>query len=104
MQPVLAATPQMDVPVAATATSTAKYRTATDGIDIMHPPSSETVVMETIDYAEGDNERDSRPPVMVAESGERSGKKRFRTKFTAEQREKMMEFAEKLGVEAAKER
>uniref|UniRef100_A0A6N2KPL4 ZF-HD dimerization-type domain-containing protein n=1 Tax=Salix viminalis TaxID=40686 RepID=A0A6N2KPL4_SALVM len=28
---------------------------------VMHPPSSETVVMETIDYAEGDNERDSRP-------------------------------------------
>ncbi|KAH8491966.1 hypothetical protein H0E87_021526 [Populus deltoides] len=64
---------------------------------IMHSPSSETVVMEMMDYAEGNNERNSRPPVMVVESGERSGKKRFRTKFTAEQREKMMEFAEKLG-------
>ena len=51
---------------------------------IMHPPSSETVVMEMIDYAEGNNERDFRLPVMVVESGERSGKKRYRTKFTPE--------------------
>uniref|UniRef100_A0A6M2EN44 ZF-HD dimerization-type domain-containing protein n=1 Tax=Populus davidiana TaxID=266767 RepID=A0A6M2EN44_9ROSI len=64
---------------------------------IMHSPSSETVVMEMRDYAEGNNERNFRPPVVVVESGERSGKKRLRTKFTAEQKEKMMEFAEKLG-------
>ncbi|KAF9671242.1 hypothetical protein SADUNF_Sadunf12G0027100 [Salix dunnii] len=64
---------------------------------IMHPPSSGTVVMETVDYAEGNSERNFRPPQMVVESSERSGKKRFRTKFTAEQKEKMTEFAEKLG-------
>ncbi|XP_011035531.1 PREDICTED: zinc-finger homeodomain protein 4-like [Populus euphratica] len=64
---------------------------------IMHPPSSETVVMDMIDYAEGNNERDFRPPVMVVESGDRSGKKRHRTKFTPEQKEKMLGFAEKLG-------
>ncbi|CAK7324856.1 unnamed protein product [Dovyalis caffra] len=60
---------------------------------IMHPPSSE----EMIDYGEGNNERNFRPPGMVVESGERGGKKRYRTKFTAEQKEKMLEFAEKLG-------
>ena len=53
--------------------------------------------METVDYAEGNSERNFRPPQMVVESSERSGKKRFRTKFTAEQKEKMTEFAEKLG-------
>ncbi|KAL0441833.1 UNVERIFIED_CONTAM: Zinc-finger homeodomain protein 5 [Sesamum radiatum] len=31
------------------------------------------------------------------ESSERGSKKRFRTKFTAEQKEKMLGFAEKLG-------
>ncbi|KAB5511113.1 hypothetical protein DKX38_030199 [Salix brachista] len=34
---------------------------------------------------------------MVVESGERGGKKRNRTKFTPEQKERMMGFAEKLG-------
>ncbi|XP_019167498.1 PREDICTED: zinc-finger homeodomain protein 2-like [Ipomoea nil] len=37
------------------------------------------------------------PPPEMIESPERSGKKRFRTKFTAEQKEKMLAFAEKLG-------
>ncbi|GLT55891.1 hypothetical protein SLA2020_289760 [Shorea laevis] len=34
---------------------------------------------------------------QVESAGERSSTKRFRTKFTAEQKEKMLEFAEKLG-------
>nr|GMD32566.1 zinc-finger homeodomain protein 9-like [Ipomoea batatas] len=37
------------------------------------------------------------PAPEMTESPERSGKKRFRTKFTAEQKEKMLAFAEKLG-------
>ncbi|TYI65998.1 hypothetical protein E1A91_D09G194300v1 [Gossypium mustelinum] len=52
--------------------------------------------VERVDY--GDD--GGRPPVLLeysTEAGARSGKKRFRTKFTAEQKEKMLEFAEKLG-------
>ncbi|KAI4352063.1 hypothetical protein L6164_006349 [Bauhinia variegata] len=42
---------------------------------------------------------DGRPPniMLDGQEGERSGKKRFRTKFTADQKEKMLAFAEKLG-------
>ncbi|XP_048227575.1 zinc-finger homeodomain protein 2-like [Ricinus communis] len=61
----------------------------------IHPP--ETTVMELMDYADAGR----RLPPMVVESageGERSGgkSKRFRTKFTVEQKEKMLAFAEKL--------
>ncbi|KAE8658625.1 CASP-like protein [Hibiscus syriacus] len=49
--------------------------------------------VERIDYEGGS--RGTRP--VMAEGRDRSGKKRFRTKFTAEQKEKILEFAEKLG-------
>ncbi|KAK8499557.1 hypothetical protein V6N13_097237 [Hibiscus sabdariffa] len=47
--------------------------------------------VERIDYGDEGGSRGRRPTV-----GE-CGKKRFRTKFTAEQKGKMLEFAEKLG-------
>lgn len=52
--------------------------------------------MEIMEYTEGG----ARRPQMVVgspETAERSVKKRFRTKFSPEQKEKMLEFAEKLG-------
>ncbi|KAH7549451.1 hypothetical protein ACOSP7_025748 [Xanthoceras sorbifolium] len=49
--------------------------------------------MELVDYGG----RRSHAAAESPESGEGSGKKRFRTKFTAEQKEKMLGFAEKLG-------
>nr|DAD32363.1 TPA_asm: hypothetical protein HUJ06_011214 [Nelumbo nucifera] len=63
-----------------------------------HIPSSthnnrvrDSDVVELIDYA-------SNQPATAVESHEdRSGKKRVRTKFTTEQKEKMLAFAEKLG-------
>ncbi|XP_010243781.1 PREDICTED: zinc-finger homeodomain protein 1-like [Nelumbo nucifera] len=48
-------------------------------------------VVEMMDYAS------TQPAMMVESQEDRSGKKRMRTKFTAEQKEKMLAFAEKLG-------
>ncbi|KAL0342283.1 UNVERIFIED_CONTAM: Zinc-finger homeodomain protein 5 [Sesamum calycinum] len=51
-----------------------------------------------IDYASGGSGRQQVTGMAYSpESSERGSKKRFRTKFTAEQKEKMLGFAEKLG-------
>lgn len=51
-----------------------------------HDPSADTTTADLMDYSGG------------SELGERSSsKKRFRTKFTPDQKEKMLAFAEKLG-------
>ncbi|KAF8376784.1 hypothetical protein HHK36_031547 [Tetracentron sinense] len=52
----------------------------------------EAGVVELIEYG---REQDNR--VVVSEESERNGKKRNRTKFTGEQKEKMLAYAEKLG-------
>ncbi|XP_054789760.1 zinc-finger homeodomain protein 4-like [Prosopis cineraria] len=59
----------------------------------------ELMTGELMEYSGGEG---TPPSSGMVEGGERmtttsSGKKRFRTKFTAEQKEKMMGFAEKLG-------
>ncbi|KAK4395525.1 Zinc-finger homeodomain protein 11 [Sesamum angolense] len=51
-----------------------------------------------IEYASGGSGRQQVTGMAYSpESSERGSKKRFRTKFTAEQKEKMLGFAEKLG-------
>ncbi|KAJ0104485.1 hypothetical protein Patl1_19520 [Pistacia atlantica] len=57
--------------------------------------SDVTTTMEIMQYTEGGSRR------VQAEVGspERSGKKRFRTKFSSEQKEKMLGFAEKKDEE-----
>ncbi|XWS50885.1 hypothetical protein CRYUN_Cryun12cG0128200 [Craigia yunnanensis] len=54
--------------------------------------------VERIDYGDGGGSGGRRTVVVEStEAADRSGKKRFRTKFTAEQKDKMLGFAEKLG-------
>ncbi|OMO90649.1 hypothetical protein CCACVL1_07324 [Corchorus capsularis] len=57
--------------------------------------------VELIEYGDGGGGGGSRRQVVAesteAAAADRSGKKRFRTKFTVEQKEKMLGFAEKLG-------
>ncbi|XP_050219386.1 zinc-finger homeodomain protein 11-like [Mercurialis annua] len=73
--------------------------------NIHHTPTETTsAMMEFMDYGDHTGAARRQLPPVVAESGggrsegERSGKmKRFRTKFTSEQKEKMLGFAEKLG-------
>ncbi|GMI71493.1 ZINC FINGER HOMEODOMAIN 6, homeobox protein 24 [Hibiscus trionum] len=59
----------------------------------------ENNTVERIDYGDEGGSRGRHPIAgeYSTEGRDRSGKKRFRTKFTAEQKEKMLEFAEKLG-------
>ncbi|XP_009776697.1 zinc-finger homeodomain protein 6 [Nicotiana tabacum] len=52
----------------------------------------EIVAAELTDYGGG-----RMSAALTAEESPRSGKKRFRTKFTTDQKEKMLAFAEKLG-------
>ncbi|KAF7822117.1 zinc-finger homeodomain protein 9-like [Senna tora] len=49
---------------------------------------------DLMDYSGGGGDQGTPPPMSEAGGG---SKKRFRTKFTAEQKEKMLGFAEKLG-------
>ncbi|XWS60810.1 hypothetical protein CRYUN_Cryun07bG0069400 [Craigia yunnanensis] len=54
--------------------------------------------VELIDYGDCGGSGGRRQVVVEpTEAADRSGKKRFRTKFTAEQKDKMLGFAEKLG-------
>ncbi|XP_061361897.1 zinc-finger homeodomain protein 4-like [Gastrolobium bilobum] len=67
------------------------------------PPSpAETTTTTTntadlMDYSGGGGGGEGRSAEAVEGGGVRIGKKRFRTKFTTEQKEKMLGFAEKLG-------
>ncbi|PIM98041.1 hypothetical protein CDL12_29481 [Handroanthus impetiginosus] len=55
------------------------------------------VAVDIIDYGSGGTGSGPQQLTHSPESSERSSKKRFRTKFTEEQKEKMLGFAEKLG-------
>lgn len=57
------------------------------GASYSNNSSRDREIMAADDYAGG----------RTAEESPRSGKKRFRTKFTTDQKEKMLAFAEKLG-------
>ncbi|KAL6973623.1 hypothetical protein U1Q18_027808 [Sarracenia purpurea var. burkii] len=50
---------------------------------------------EMVDYGSGSRNRQHQ--VVESPNSERSSKKRFRTKFTEDQKEKMLAFAEKIG-------
>lgn len=63
------------------------HRKVMYGASYSNNSSRDREIMAADDYAGG----------RTAEESPRSGKKRFRTKFTTDQKEKMLAFAEKLG-------
>lgn len=68
---------------------------------LMPRPSSSTHMIMAL--STGRSESDDQDGALVSPSTSSAMRKRFRTKFTAEQKEKMLEFAEKVGWRMQKE-